>query len=129
MTKMTNGSTSSTFSLCSDAEQLMIFKSMPIAVQRTGFYAGLWKNGCFTVSIAEAKEYAELAPRVISFEQSRLASGELPRLLTPNVVRQVGCAMNSADTVKVSESRIHTNAKVTHGLKDPQDRDRCCVDL
>ena len=57
------------------------------------FYAGIYKSQRFTIPLPEARVYCAALPAAIKEEHARISRGGLPRLMTPEVVRELTVAI------------------------------------
>lgn len=65
----------------------IIFNTFDILAKRAAFYAGVWRNGKFTVSVEDAIEYRDNFPYVYKVECARIDAGGIPRKITMEVIK------------------------------------------
>ena len=85
-----------------------LWMTWPPVTQRMAFHGGVWARGRFTVTLAEAQEYARLLPLAMNSEHRRLGDGGFPQKLTLPVVRQL-----AMDVAQSCEVRTATRACLT----------------
>ena len=74
-----------------------VFRDMPQPAQRAAFYAGIWKDGKFTVPLRDAVFYRDNFVAAQGVEHERLLQGHLPRKLTLQLVAELAArAVSSA---------------------------------
>ena len=74
-----------------------VFRDMPQPAQRAAFYAGIWKDGQFTVPLHDAVFYRDNFVAAQGVEHERLLQGHLPRKLTLQLVAELAArAVSSA---------------------------------
>ena len=75
-----------------------VFRDMSQTAQRAAFYAGIWKDGRFTVPLRDAAPYKNNFLAAQAVEHERLQQGHLPRKLTLQIVVELAAqAASSAD--------------------------------
>lgn len=74
--------------------------------QRAAFYSGVVRRGQLLVSEEVCQKWREALPKAIEQEYERLDSGELPRLLTPQLLlSNVDCNQEAFSSERVAGSR------------------------
>lgn len=71
--------------------------------QRMAFYGGICRHGKIVVPIALAQQWRAALPSAIEREYRRIASGELPRRLTLEVVLSEDSGANGENTTSAPE--------------------------
>ena len=75
-----------------------VFRDMSHTAQRAAIYAGIWKDGRFTVPLRDAVLYKDNFVAAQAVEHERLQQGHLPRKLTLQIVAELAAqAASSAD--------------------------------
>ena len=75
-----------------------VFRDMSQVAQRAAFYAGIWKDGRFTVPLRDAVLYKDNFVAAQAVEHERLQQGHLPRKLTLQIVAELAAqAASSSD--------------------------------
>ena len=73
-----------------------VFRDMPQPAQRVAFYAGIWKDGRFTVPLRDAVFYRDNFVAAQGVEHERLLQGHLPRKLTLQLVAELAARAASS---------------------------------
>ena len=73
-----------------------VFRGMPQPAQRAAFYAGIWRDGSFTVPLSDAVFYGNNFVAAQGMEHERLLQGHLPRRLTLQLVTELAAQAASS---------------------------------
>ena len=86
-----------------------IFETFNQVSKRMAFYAGVWKNGKFTIPLKDAIEYGKKLPFAIEFECLKIDCGiSMSKKLTPFVVNEL---INEALQIKYNNVNFNVNLK------------------